>query len=72
MPTKTGTLASNDYYNSKVMAETLGVGDTDTLIVDNYKRVQKYIYEVGLKMKPRREFSTKKISSTELRITRII
>lgn len=72
MPVKTGTIASNDYFNSKATAEALEIGSTDTLTTDSYKRVQKYIYEIGLKMKPRREFSTKKLDNTTLRVTRII
>jgi hypothetical protein len=72
MPKKPGILASNDYVSSKQAVESMEIGETKYLSIDNCKRVQKYIYEIGLKMKPRKEFSTKKISFTELRITRIL
>lgn len=71
MPIKTGGIASNDYNISKNAVTSMQTGNTITLTIDNYKRVQKYLYEIGLKMKPRREFSTKKISVNELRVTRI-
>ncbi len=72
MPVKTGTIASTDYKVSKELVSSMMEGTTQTVTIDDYKRVQKYVYEIGLKMKPRREFSTKKISNTELRVTRII
>lgn len=72
MPVSKELTASNDYQLSKDTVNTLGIGQTVFLDIDNYKRVQKYIYEIGLKMKPRREFSTKKISETSLRVSRTI
>lgn len=72
MPVKRGTIASNDYQISKGLVGSMIEGSTQTVTIDDYKRVQKYVYEIGLKMKPRREFSTKKLSNTELRVTRII
>lgn len=72
MPVKTGEISSNDYQLSKTTVCELKEGETTTLIVDSYKRVQKYLYEIGLKAKPRREFSTKKISDNELRVTRVL
>ncbi len=72
MPVKRGELCSNDYNVSKEFVLSSAQGETITLFVDNYKRVQKYLYEIGLKQKPRREFSTKKLSDTQLRATRII
>ena len=72
MPVKTGITASTDYKISKELVSSMVEGTTQTVTIDDYKRVQKYVYEIGLKMKPRREFSTKKISNTELRVTRII
>ena len=63
---------TGDYKKSRELVENLEVGETETINIDNYKRVQKYVYEIGLKMKPRREFSTKKITINELRVTRII
>ena len=71
MPVKTGTISSNDYQLSKDVVATLLPGETKIIEIDNYKRVQKYLYEIGLKMKPRREFSTKKINDNQLRVTRV-
>lgn len=71
MPVKSGSIASNDYNICKHEVEHLITGSTNTIIIDDYKRCQKYLYEIGLKMKPRREFSTKKLSFNELRVTRI-
>lgn len=71
MPVKTGTIDTGDYKTSKTTVESLQPGETTNIIVDNYKRVQKYLYEIGLKMQPRREFSTKKINDNELRVTRV-
>jgi len=71
MPVKTGDIASNDYSLSRLTVETLLPGETKIIEIDNYKRVQKYLYEIGLKMNPRREFSTKKMSDNELRVTRV-
>jgi hypothetical protein len=71
MPVAKDQTASNDYWNSKSLVEEMEVGETWSQDVDNPKRVQKYVYEIGLKMRPRREFSTKKISPTELQVTRI-
>lgn len=72
MPVKEGLTASRDYILSKEFVYTSEIGQTDVLYIDNYKRVQKYLYEIGLKMKPRREFSTKKLNNNELRATRVI
>jgi hypothetical protein len=71
MPVKTGTISSNDYQLSKDVVATLLPGETKIIEIDNYKRVQKYLYEIGLKMKPRREFSTKKLTDNSLRVTRV-
>ena len=71
MPVKTGTISSNDYQLSKDVVATLLPGETKIIEIDNYKRVQKYLYEIGLKMKPRREFSTKKVNDNQLRVTRV-
>lgn len=71
MPVKTGTQDTGDYKISKQTVESMITGETTIIEVDNYKRVQKYLYEIGLKMNPRREFSTKKLSLTELRVTRV-
>ena len=71
MPVKTGTISSNDYQLSKDVVATLLPGETKIIDIDNYKRVQKYLYEIGLKMKPRREFSTKKVNDNQLRVTRV-
>lgn len=72
MPVKTGTTDTGDYKISKQTVETLLPGETITIMVDNYKRVQKYLYEIGLKAKPdRKEFSTKKLDINELRVTRV-
>jgi len=72
MPIRTGQIGSNDYLICKDTAYQMLVGDTVTLYIDNYKRCQKYLYEIGLKCKPRREYSTKKVSQTILRVTRVI
>ena len=71
MPVKTGNKDTGDYKISKQTVEALTTGETINITIDNYKRVQKYLYEIGLKMKPRREFSTKKINDNELRVTRV-
>jgi len=71
MPVKTGDIASNDYSLSKDTVNTMQPGETVTIEIDNYKRVQKYLYEIGLKMNPRREFSTKKMEDNVLRVTRV-
>lgn len=71
MPVKKGNIASRDYALSKETVESMDKGETRVIDIDNYKRVQKYLYEIGLKMKPRREFSTKKLSDTTLRVDRI-
>ncbi len=71
MPVKTGQIASNDYQVSKDLVNTMTIGSSLTITIDNYKRVQKYLYEIGLKAKPRKEFSTKKLTDNELRVTRI-
>lgn len=71
-PVKTGSVASADYAICKALVESLKIGETQTIEIDDYKRCQKYIYEIGLKMKPRREFSTKKMKDAELRVTRTI
>lgn len=71
-PVKTGLVASPDYAICKAIVESLEIGETQTIEIEDYKRCQKYIYEIGLKMKPkRREFSTKKLSLTELKVTRV-
>lgn len=72
MPVKTGDIASNDYKISKDTVNAMQPGETKIIDIDNYKRVQKYLYEIGLKMNPRREFSTKKINYNELRVTRVL
>jgi hypothetical protein len=72
MPKKIGEIASNDYNVSRDTVQSLATGRTIVLDVENYKRVQKYLYEIGLKMKPRREFSTKKLNDNELRVTRVL
>ena len=71
MPVKTGTTASNDYLECKRIVEESEIGETWNLYCDGYKRSQKYLYEIGLKQRPRREFSTKKISENQLQVTRI-
>ena len=72
MPVKTGQIASNDYNVCRDAVYNMNIGDTHILYIDDYKRCQKYIYEIGLKCKPRKEFSTKKLEQTELRVTRVI
>jgi hypothetical protein len=72
MPVKTGEISSIDYKTCKEAVYSLEVGNTTIIDIDDYKRCQKYIYEIGLKCKPRREFSTKKLTQYSLRITRII
>ena len=71
MPVKTGEISSQDYKISKETVLTMNPGETVTIDIDNYKRVQKYLYEIGLKMNPRREFSTKKLNINSLRVTRV-
>jgi hypothetical protein len=72
MPVKKGLQDSGDYALSKGYAEELKQGEMVTFTVVDHKRVQKYLYEIGLKQKPRREFSTKKIDENTLRVVRIV
>lgn len=72
MPLKTGSQASEDYNISKNIVTTLEVGETKSILIDKYKRVQKYLYEIGLKCTPKKEFSTKKVTDNQLIVTRII
>ena len=72
MPVKTGEISSQDYLISKQTVLTLNMGESVTISVDNYKRVQKYLYEIGLKQKPRREFRTKKLSFNSLSVIRSV
>lgn len=72
MPVKSGTKDSGDYAIAKEFVESSKQGNTAELTVVDYKRVQKYLYEIGLKQNPRREFSTKKLDATTLRVVRIV
>lgn len=72
MPVKTGEVSSIDYKTCKDVVYSLDVGYTINIDIEDYKRCQKYLYEIGLKCKPRREYSTKKLTQYSLRVTRII
>jgi hypothetical protein len=72
MPVKKGMVESGDYALAKGFVEVSKQGNTVILTVADHKRVQKYLYEIGLKMSPRREFSTKKIDENTLRVVRIV
>jgi hypothetical protein len=72
MPVKKGMTESGDYAVAKGTVDGLQQGETITLTVSNHKTVQKYLYEIGLKQKPRREFSTKKLDENTLRVVRIV
>jgi hypothetical protein len=73
MPLKKGEVATSDYWTGKKIVEELKVGESRLVLFEKKKVLQKYIYEIGLKAKPeRREFSTKKVSQDELRVTRIV
>ncbi len=72
MPIKTGLVASQDYSICKDIVDTLEKGDTTYTNVDDIRRCQKYIYELALKCRDGREFSSKKVDEYRLRITRII
>jgi hypothetical protein len=70
MPVKKGMTESGDYAVAKGAVDGLQQGETVILTIANHKTVQKYLYEIGLK--PRREFSTKKLDENTLRVVRIV
>lgn len=71
MPVKAGEVASNDYCVSKELVNDMVIGEGREIEVVCVKRVQKYVYEIGLKCKPRREFKSKKLSESRLKVWRV-
>lgn len=72
MPVKSGQLASIDYELAKVLVDSLELGCSEVVGYEERVRFCKYLYEVGLKERPRKSFTVKKIKgSNELRVTRI-
>lgn len=72
MPIKTGTIASSDYSVCSSLVDSMNVGDSLIISIDNQSRCRKYLYELSLKAFPRKEFRTKKVNINELRVNRTI
>lgn len=71
MPVKKGLKDTGDYSLCKDLVNGLNVGESEIVTVDHLKRCQKYLYEIGLRAKPRRSFSTKTIDDNTLQVWRL-